>query len=476
VAPGALTCERLTAARLQRESSHERDPAARFVVQSHSCDNAPAVKKGTILHGAFVAGLLVIFLAIGVGYRQYQQNFGYDDAIPTATAPAMAVAEPHPSFLYGRVAIWAGETYEGRLRWGRDQEAFWGEYFNGVKAQNPWAAHLPPELRKEPLKLFGIGMGSGPIDLTRPFMARFGDIARIDRVGRDVRVTLKSGTAFDLDYSALNDFDDGVRVWDRSKGVLDLGQRRVRTIDLLATSAAGESPRRLRGTVRTRAGDFTGFVQWNRNKSLGTDELVGRTGDNGDLTLRFDTILSIARQSDDSSRVSLRDGREVLLSGTRDAGHENLGIYVDDRRYGRVLISWQAFERVEFSPSGTGPSYGDFPPGLPLKGVVTVRGGQRLEGRLVYDLDESETTETLDAPAQGVDYIIPFGLIASIVRPDGETRVWVTLQNREALQLDRLGDLGEQNGGMLIFPDGSQRAAYVRWTDVRRIDFQHASR
>jgi hypothetical protein len=166
----------------------------------------------------------------------------------------------------------------------------------------------------------------------------------------------------------------------------------------------------------------------------------------------------------------------VLLSGTRDAGHENLGIYVDDRRYGRVLISWQAFERVEFSPSGTGPSYGDFPPGLPLKGVVTVRGGQRLEGRLVYDLDESETTETLDAPAQGVDYIIPFGLIASIVRPDGETRVWVTLQNREALQLDRLGDLGEQNGGMLIFPDGSQRAAYVRWTDVRRIDFQHASR
>jgi hypothetical protein len=27
-------------------------------------------------------------------------------------------------------------------------------------------------------------------------------------------------------------------------------------------------------------------------------------------------------------------------------------------------------------------------------------------------LDESETTETLDAPSQGVDYTIPFGLIA----------------------------------------------------------------
>jgi hypothetical protein len=433
------------------------------------------VKKGTIARGALVAGLIVILLATAVGLRQYQQNFGYDDSIPTATAPATAVVEPHPGFLYGRVAIWAGETYEGRLRWGRDQEAFWGESFNGVKSQNPWAAHLPPELRKEPMKILGIALGSGPIELTRPFMARFGDVARIERAGRDVRVTLKSGTAFELNYSELNDFDDGVRVWDKSKGVLDLSPRHVRSIDLLATSAAGENPRRLHGTVRTRAGDFTGFVQWNRNKSLPTDELAGRA-DNGDLRLRFDTIRSIARQSGDSSRVSLLDGREVLLSGTRDAGQESLGMYVDDRRYGRVLISWDVFERVDFSAGGTGPAYDDFPPGLPLNGVVTVRGGRRLEGRLVYDLDESETTETLDAPADGVDYIIPFALVVSIVRPDGEARSRVTLAGGEELQLDRRGDLGEQNGGLLIFPPDSQGAEYVRWTDVERIDFQRPHR
>jgi hypothetical protein len=433
------------------------------------------VKKGTIARGALVAGLIVILLVAAIGLRQYQQNFGYDDSIPTATAPATAVVEPHPGFLYGRVAIWAGETYEGRLRWGRDQEAFWGESFNGVKSQNPWAAHLPPELRKEPMKILGIALGSGPIELTRPFMARFGDVARIERAGRDVRVTLKSGTAFELNYSELNDFDDGVRVWDKSKGVLDLSPRHVRSIDLLATSAAGENPRRLHGTVRTRAGDFTGFVQWNRNKSLPTDELAGRA-DNGDLRLRFDTIRSIARQSGDSSRVSLLDGREVLLSGTRDAGQESLGMYVDDRRYGRVLISWDVFERVDFSAGGTGPAYDDFPPGLPLNGVVTVRGGRRLEGRLVYDLDESETTETLDAPADGVDYIIPFGLVVSIVRPDGDARARVTLTSGKELQLDRRGDLGEQNGGLLIFPADSQGAEYVRWTDVERIDFQRPNR
>ena len=135
--------------------------------------------------------------------------------------------------------------------------------------------------------------------------------------------------------------------------------------------------------------------------------------------------------------MTLLDGREIVLSGTREVGHGNRGIYVDDERYGRVLISWDAFERLDFSPGGTGPAYGDFPPGRPLTGSVITRSGRRLAGRLVYDLDERETTETLDAPSQGVDYTIPFRLIASIVRPrleeGGAPRDRVTLHSDEEL-------------------------------------------
>jgi hypothetical protein len=47
----------------------------------------------------------------------------------------------------------------------------------------------------------------------------------------------------------------------------------------------------------------------------------------------------------DIARIE-RVGRDVRLSGTRDAGGENLGMYVDDRRYGRVLILWHVFERL----------------------------------------------------------------------------------------------------------------------------------
>jgi hypothetical protein len=141
-----------------------------------------------------------------------------------------------------------------------------------------------------------------------------------------------------------------------------------------------------------------------------------------------------------------------------------------------VRISWDAFERVDFSPGGSsGPGYDDFPPGRPLSGSVTTRAGGHLVGRLVYDLDESETTETLDAPSQGVDYTIPFGLISSIVPAGGEQRgvqrARVALHGGEELLLERAGDLGEGNAGMLVFVDGGQHPVYVIWADVERVDF-----
>ena len=440
-------------------------------------------------------------LALAAGCRAHEQDV--DPA--AATSPAItastaiiqstaAAAEAYPSFLYGRVTTVDGATYEGRLRWGGDEEAFWGNYFNGFKDENPWVAQVLLErltVKRRPIKIFGVEIprGERQIDLGRPFMARFGDIARIEARGEfglrgvlesgiefdpDVRVTLKSGTVFDLDRLSAGDFDDGVRVWDGRRGVVDLGPGQIRTIELLPTARLGDVPDRLHGTVRTRQGDFTGFLQWDRQEAVGRDELVGHTAD-GELGLRFDTIRSIARHSRNSSLVTLLDDREIVLSDTRKVGHGNRGIYVDDRRYGRVLVSWDAFVRVDFSLGGSGPSYGDFPPGRPLTGSVTTRASRRLAGRLVYDLDESEITETLDAPSQGVTYTIPFGLIASLVPLGREERgaqhARVTLHSGEELQLERTGDLGDRNAGMLIFVKGRERPEYVPWTDIEQVDF-----
>ncbi|HVS64980.1 MAG TPA: hypothetical protein VMT85_15920 [Thermoanaerobaculia bacterium] len=444
--------------------------------------------KVAIAGGALLATVLVLF-AFAAGHRALEQALQeageqevdrFEASSPAIMSSASAVeAEAHQGFLYGRVTTDEGVTYEGRLRFGGGEEGFWGDYFNGFKDENPWIAHVPPARLKErrTIQILGIEIAhrERQIHLGRPFMARFGDISRIERRGRDLLVTLKSGTLVELDRFAADDFADGVRIWDDRRGVVDLEERRMRTIELLPTARLGAVPDRLHGTVRTRQGDFTGFVQWDREECMGTDELDGRTAD-GELSVRFDAIRSIARNSTDSSLVTLLDGREVVLSDTNDVGHGNRGLYVDDRRYGRVLISWDAFVRVDFSPDASGgPAYGDFPPGDWLTGSVVTRAGRRLAGRLVYDLDESETTETLDAPWRGVDYTIPFGLVASIVLADREERgaqhAKVSLHSGEELQLERAGDLGARNAGLLVFVDDDERPEHVPWSDVQKVDF-----
>ncbi len=439
------------------------------------------MKRALIAGGALVAVLVI--LAFVASQRAPEQGGELATVpLPAITPSTSEAIEAPGGFLSGRITTEDGATYEGRLRWGGDEEAFWGDTFNGFKAENRWVVHVPPKRLKErhDLEIFGVQIAQWEreIDLGRPFMARFGDIARIESRGRDLWVTLKSGTVFHLDRLAADDFADGVRIWDSSGGFVDFDEWHIRTVELLPTAARpGATPVRLHGTVGTRHGAaagsvFTGFVQWDRKESVGADTLDGDS-DEGELSLRFDTLRSIARMSRDSSLVTLLDGREIALSGTPEVGHGNRGVYVDDQRFGRVLVSWEAFERVDFSSAGSGPAYDDFPPGRPLAGTVTTRAGHRLTGRLVYDLDESETTETLDAPSQGVNYTIPFGLIAGIVRPGrdetGDQRVRVILHRGEELALESAGDLSEGNAGMLVFVDGRE-PEYVPWVDVERVE------
>jgi hypothetical protein len=382
------------------------------------------------------------------------------------------------SVIHGGITTDDGAVYEGALRFGGDDEAAWGNYFNGVKNSNPWAVRVPPEQLRErvPVEFFGVPIArfDREIDLGRPFMARFGDIARIDAPGRSLRVTLKSGTVFELDRFSADDFADGVRVWDARRGVVDLDEWQVDSIEFLAAPQAVAAPELLHGTVRTPQGDFTGFVQWNRKQGVASDQLAIEPQEGRGVP--FAAIRSIAHRSSDSALVSLRDGREIVLSRSPDVGDRSRGIYVDDARYGRVLISWDAFERIDFSAGGTAPAYDDFPPGLPLTGGVVMRSGRRLDGRLVYDLDESETTETLDAPWQGIDYTILFGLVASIelqaLEDEGSLpHVRVTLHGGEELELERSGDLSDRNAGVLVFLDDRERPEYVPWSDVARLHF-----
>jgi hypothetical protein len=392
-----------------------------------------------------------------------------------ATAATLPVAAAdNDGFLYGKVTTRDGESYEGRLRWD-DEEAFWGDYFNSAKEENPWLDHAPRrdrERKRRSIEVFGVEIGSigeWQHDDTRQFIIRFGDIARLEPKGHDeVVVTLKNGTTFEVEGGA-NDVEAEIRVWDPSLGMIEVDWDRIRSIVFMPTPASVEvAPVRLHGTVTTREGKFSGFIQWDQEECLGSDELDGETAD-GDVSIKMGTIRSIERRSSSSSNVVLNDGRKLVLSDTNDVDSSNRGIYVADPRYGRVLISWDAFERVDFSPAGSGPGYGAFPPGKRLTGTVTTADGRKLTGRIVYDLDESETTEMLDGQRRDVEYSIPFALVASVVPRRESARVH--LRSGEELLLEETTDVSEDNAGVLVFEAGKERPTYVVWEDVERIDF-----
>jgi hypothetical protein len=394
-------------------------------------------------------------------------------ALLAGGAAAPAAAAGGEGFLYGKITTRDGKSYQGRLRWD-DEEAFWGDFFNSSKEENRWVDEAPDRERRRgrrTVELFGFELAS--IDEwhdgdTRQFVSRFGDIARLEPGhGDEVTVTLKSGTRFELEGGS-NDVEAKVTVWDSGVGEIGIDWRHIRSIDLMpAPAGLSVAEPRLYGTVKTRSGDFTGYVQWDQEECLGNDELDGET-DDGDMSIKMGNIRSIARRSRSSSTVTLKDGRDVVLSDTNDVDSSNRGIYVEDPRYGRVLVGWDAFERVDFRDGGSGPGYHAFAPGQPLAGIVTVAGGRKLTGRLVFDLDESETTEMLDGERRDVEYSIPFALVQTIVPGLDSTRV--VLRSGGELQLDDTTDVGEDNAGLLIYEIGKERPTYVPWEDVELIE------
>jgi hypothetical protein len=305
-----------------------------------------------------IAGLAVVAVLVLIALAAVDRALKPDTervvpktpAITPATPQSAAGAQPEPDtyqgFIYGRITTIDGTTLTGRLRWGGgNEEAFWGDYFNGAKHENPWVAQVPAGAvpkERQPIEIFGFKVAERErkVNLGRQLMTPFGEIARIEARGLLVRVTLKSGAVFDLDRSEASDFDDDLRVWNGSGGIVNLNSLRIVSIELLPTPALGELPTRLHGTVRTRQGEFAGFLQWDRDECLGPDELDGNAAHER-VSVRFDTIRSIARRTPEGVLVTLLDGRELALSGTNDVDAGNRGVYVDDLRYGRVLVSWK---------------------------------------------------------------------------------------------------------------------------------------
>lgn len=402
--------------------------------------------------------------------------------------PKVSAADGDEGFLYGKITMDNGNTYQGAIRWG-DEEAFWDDMFNSTKDENVFEQYLSDRdvesledeiysrrdrrrnRRNRPLGFLRIFLGDDweGVD-THQFKCRFGDVKKMELRGREsVVLTFKNGEEMRIEGGS-NDIGASIRIFDEEVDEVKLKWRRIDTIEFIPT------PERLKkkfgsplfGEVETRRGRFEGFIQWDHDECLSTDVLDGDSED-GDMEIQFDNIRSIEKYRR-GSLVTLKSGREFYLTGSNDVNSENRGVIVKDPRFGKVLIGWREFENITFRDrvNDSGPAFDDFIVPKMLSGVVKTEDGKTHSGRIIYDLDEAYDLEILDGKDGKIEYLIPFRKISKIIpyRRYGST---VTLKSGEELELEDSRDIDEDNDGIIVWD--SDKEEYIPWREVEEIVF-----
>jgi len=397
-------------------------------------------------------------------------------AFAVIAAPRAGAATSARGFLYGTVKSENGKEYTGLLRWGRE-EACWGDFFNSAKEELPYIDRLPRDerSRRSRIRIFGTDVGYKWSNdyASRQFEARFGDIREIrPRHGERVDVTMKSGTTFAVDGGS-NDIGAEIHVHDDAIGEVAIPWNRIESITFRAApSGVDPGVSRLYGKLKAEDFTFEGWIQWDSEECLSTDVLNG-TSDDGKLAIEMGKIASIARDGRKASEVTLKDGRTFRMSGTNDVDDSIRGIFVEDTRLGRVKVNWDSFDRLDFiEKSDSGPGYDDFKPSGPIRGTVTDEDGKTYRGRIIFDLDEEETWEFLNGNRYDVEYNIAFADIRSIEPRDRDSSR-ILLGNGAEVVLEDSQDVSDRNDGVLILAgDRDKDGTYLRWDEVRKIDFE----
>lgn len=276
----------------------------------------------------------------------------------------------------------------------------------------------------------------------------------------------------------------------------------------LTTSAQDEGF--IYGKVTTEDGDvYEGPIRWGKeevywtdmfnaskreNKNLDyltsreLDDLEDRYDDNNNLISRFVNISwdddndgrfvhefstefgnlkSLRMRSGSRVEVELKNGEYIEVNGS---GYNDIGtkINVIDRELGKVQLSWNSLDKIEFLPT---PSNLDEKFGEPLYGTVICDLGE-FTGYVQWDHDERVGTDVLDGEEDGNDYEIDFDKIRSIER-DGYSSSIVTLKSGRELDLRGTNDVDDDNKGIIVTVKGLGRVD-IDWDEFDKVTFKNA--
>ena len=401
---------------------------------------------------------------------------------------ALAVVAPlgaqvnDPGRLYGRVMTMDGEEFEGFIRWGGN-EGHWTDHIDATK-------HLPRRFRREAERLSGdrsdrrrgirvLGVRVGWDNDRRwtssaSSVIRFGHIRRMEILDDNYALfVLKSGEEQEL--SGSSDLGRSLKlvVQEANGGEVELEWDELDFVEFLPAPRSTESPfgARLYGVLTARGGEeYEGWITWDRDEIFAVDELDGRDGRRR-RSVPFGEIASIERGSSSRAQVTLRDGRELELSGTNDVNRENRGIFIGDPGIGRVEVKWNEFREVRFTDPPDNMTYESLDGGHRLRGTVIAEDGASYTGAIRWDNDEQWSWEALDGESRDVQLDVEFGLIRSISYVSVRSARVTLLDGREFVMRGS-NDVNDENKGIFIELDDVEMVM-LDWDEFERVEFQH---
>lgn len=392
-------------------------------------------------------------------------------------------------FIYGKITTIDDKTYEGPIRWGKE-EAYWLDIFNAGKERNENLRYLSSSERNElDSRQHHWGDWGGTYlrrwidwdddrdfdhDYTHQFACQFGEIKSITPSGRKyVDLEMQNGDKFSLKGEGYNDVGEEIRIMDPDMGEMDMTWSRIRKIEFMKApkNIANKFGKPLYGTVEAFGQKFTGYIQWDHDERLTTDKLDG-DADDGDVSIEFGKIQSIEKRGS-RSFVVLKSGRELRMDGSNDVSSGHRGVIIMNKDLIAVDVPWNEFEKVTFTDIATAPvvTYDQYANQHTLTGTLVTADGKTLSGKIVFDLDEEYDYELLQGKEGEYEFITPFRNIKKI-EPLSEYRCALQLKSGQKFTLDDAQDVNQKNQGVLVFASAKADPTYVRWEDVKMIEFK----
>ncbi len=389
-------------------------------------------------------------------------------------------AHADSGWIYGQVYTQDDEVYEGRIRWD-DHENFWDDILDAAKYGSVKGDRESRQVEKQ-IEILGIKI-SWTQDVERDGHRRFG--IRLGRL-RSIRRRSRNRAILELkDGSHLRVSSSGTDIGSSNRGIVvddqDLGQITIDWSDfekVVFSPEPEEYPEasetdvwRLFGTVTTWDGrQFRGFIMWDKDESLSSDILDGESRGE-EMEIPFSNIQTIERRSSNSATVELVSGKKLRLRDSNDVNDENRGIVVRVAHFGQVTIEWDDFVRADFERPTLRdlPLYDDFDSGETLYGTVWDDFGERYQGWIRWDDDETMSYEFLDGDMDDIHVMIEFGDIKSIERHSSRSAM-VTLQSGQIVHLQGTCDVNHENRGIFVEQDGDERIQ-LNWDEFERVEF-----